>query len=120
MLGEELEWASTLVERATKLEGNMYKCASRVEEAYIRKRLEEDRVLRAAAAAKMEKSGGRSSGGQAGGAAAPTLACSCVGQRRRWGRGVNSETFFSTRADDSEGVGPAKRTGQAAHTFLDE
>nr|XP_020185259.1 neurofilament medium polypeptide-like [Aegilops tauschii subsp. strangulata] len=54
-LDEELGWSSGLVEKATKVETNMYKRTSKVEEAYIRRRLEEERALRVAAKEKAGK-----------------------------------------------------------------
>ena len=51
-LEEELVWSSTLVERATKVETRMYKRTSKVEEAFIKRRIEEDKALRAAGKAR--------------------------------------------------------------------
>ena len=59
MLDEELAWSSTLVERATKVDTNMYKATSNLEEEFIKKRLDEDRAFRAAAKAKAGKAAGR-------------------------------------------------------------
>lgn len=44
-LNEELAWASSLVERATRVETNMFKRTSKVDEAFIKRRVEEDKAF---------------------------------------------------------------------------
>ena len=56
-LDEELQWLSTLVERATRTEDGMYKCTSIAEVAYILNRVEEDKVDRRAEMEKAAKAG---------------------------------------------------------------
>ena len=56
-LDEELQWSSTLVERATRTETGMYKCTSATEVAYILKRVKEDKAAGLAEMEKAEKYG---------------------------------------------------------------
>jgi len=46
-LDAEIEWVSNLEERASRVEGNMFKCTSTAEAEFIRRRIEEDKALRA-------------------------------------------------------------------------
>ena len=52
---EELQWSSTLVDKATKVEAGMYKRTSFVEVAYILRRVEEDKAARLAEVARAAK-----------------------------------------------------------------
>ena len=56
-LDEELQWSSTLVERATRNEDGMYKRTYAAEVAYILKRVEEDKSARLAEMKKAAKAG---------------------------------------------------------------
>ena len=47
-LDEELQWSSTLVEKATRVEAGMYKRTSSMEVAYILRRVEEDKAAQLA------------------------------------------------------------------------
>nr|XP_020194144.1 uncharacterized protein LOC109779957 [Aegilops tauschii subsp. strangulata] len=56
-LDEELQWSSTLVERATRAKTGMYKRTFVAEVAYILKRVEEDKAARLAEMEKAAKAG---------------------------------------------------------------
>ena len=56
-LDEELQWSSTLVERATRTEDGMYKRTYAAEVAYILKRVEEDKFAHLAEMEKSAKAG---------------------------------------------------------------
>jgi hypothetical protein len=47
-LDTELEWTSNLVERATRVENNMFKRTSMIEAEFIRRRIKEDKAFRTA------------------------------------------------------------------------
>ena len=56
-LDEELQWSSTLVEKATRVEDGMYKRTSAAEVTYILKRVAEDKAARYAEMEKAAKAG---------------------------------------------------------------
>lgn len=51
----EMQWVSNLEERASRVEGNMFKHTSKAEAEFIRRWIEEDKALRAAGKARLRE-----------------------------------------------------------------